>query len=318
MDWESIKENGWQLKKENEVRILSIDGGGIRGLFPAQYLAEIEEATKRKISDFFDLIVGTSTGGIIALGLGAGMDAEDIVDLYKNNAKLIFEPKKFSFGGFINSKYDNKLFKELLKSVFRDTKIEESEVMLCIPSVELYRGVPKVYKTPHSKRQNSDGEKEMWRVAMATSAAPVFFPPAKVFENECNVDGGIWANNPSVVGITEALDNGQSLDHIKVLSIGTGENISYRSYHIENNSSMLKWKQKIVDLMLAMQSKSTINISKLLLKDKFTQVNFKLTSRVNVDSIDNGNIDSLLSAARREFRNTFRINENVEENFFIL
>lgn len=316
MDWEKIKEDGWKLKNENEVRILSIDGGGIRGIFPAKYLAEIESVTGKRINEFFDLIVGTSTGGIIALGLSVGIEAEKIMELYEKNAEIIFKPKKFSFWGLLRSKYDNKELEKLLKYTFKNKKIKDSEVMLCIPSVEFNNSIPKVYKTPHNKDLYLDGEKELWRVALATSAAPVYFPAVNVFKDECNIDGGLWANNPTIIGVSEALKNNCKLENIKVLSIGTGESISHKQYNIAKISSILKWREKIIDLILKVQSKSTVNIAKYILGENFTEINAILSEKIKLDSIDKDSIQSLLNAGRTEFQNSYRIGKNIESKFF--
>lgn len=87
LNWDEIKYNGWKPKKDDFLRVLSIDGGGIKGVFPARYLALVERETGKKINEYFDLIVGTSTGGIIALALSIGIPAKEIENLYGNNAK---------------------------------------------------------------------------------------------------------------------------------------------------------------------------------------------------------------------------------------
>jgi uncharacterized protein len=109
IDWNNIKKNGWSSKN---VNILSIDGGGIRGIFAARYLSRIEEDIKRPIHNYFDLITGTSTGGIIALALANGVPARDIEELYAKNGKDIFKPKslilsKLKLDCLFSCRYDN-------------------------------------------------------------------------------------------------------------------------------------------------------------------------------------------------------------------
>lgn len=317
MNWEEIKKSGWRVKNKNEVRILSIDGGGIRGIFAAKYLAEIEKVTEKNIYEYFDLITGTSTGGIIALALAVGIKAEEIVEMYEKNAKRIFKQKAFSWMGLFRRKYDNDGLKKILIDKFKENKMNDSKVMLCIPSLEFNNAKPKVYKTEHNKEIFRDGKKEIWKVALATSAAPTYFPAVEVFDAECNIDGGIWANNPSMIGIAEAVKNNFKLDQIKVLSIGTGQNMFRESYKIAKSSSVLKWKGKIVDLILNAQSQSAAFLAKYLIEERFIEINFKLDDKMSMDTTNDEDIKSLLNAAINEFQDSYKKNKCVEKEFFI-
>lgn len=311
-----MKKSKWQLNDNGEFRILSIEGGGIRGIFPAQYLAEIEKETGEKINEYFDLIVGTSTGGIIALALGVGIEAKDIVEMYKDNAKKIFRPSHLNLKRILKRKYDNSGLEEVLKEKFGDKKMNDSKVMLCITSTEFNNAKPKVYKTEHNNELYKDGEKELWKVAMATSAAPTYFSAAEVFENEYNIDGGLWANNPSVIGIAEAIKNNVKLENIKVLSIGTGKNIFKEKYKIAKKSSAITWNRKIIDFILNAQAQSAVETAKYLLGDRFTEINFELGGKFSLDSTDENSIKLLLNTAITKCQNSYRVNEKVEEKFF--
>ena len=228
IDWGNIHKNGWN---KESVKILSIDGGGIRGLFAARYLSKIEEEIKQPIYKYFDLITGTSTGGIIALALSYGISANEIEKLYMDNAKDIFKPKNPCIAklGPINKlfscTYDNRHLKKIMESKFGEAKIKDSNTFLCIPAVEHNKAKPKVFKTPHNKRLHIDGNLKMLDVALSTAAAPTYFEAYSIDGHDCKLDGGLWANNPVLIGIAEAINNGIDINKIKVLSIGTGSNI---------------------------------------------------------------------------------------------
>ncbi|OOM05690.1 CBASS cGAMP-activated phospholipase [Clostridium saccharobutylicum] len=320
LDWDRIKDDGWEPKNGKEFKILSIDGGGIRGLFPAQYLANIEETTGKKTNECFDLIVGTSTGGIIALALSIGIPAKEIAELYEVHGKDIFNPTLFKrflgkLGNLFRYSYKNNKLIDLLIQKFGDKKIIDADVMLCIPSLEHNKARPKVYKTPHSKNYHLDEKVEMWKVALATSAAPTYFPPAT--ENGCKLDGGLWANNPILVGITEALHHGIKLDDIKILSLGTGENLYLGKDYMPKLGGLLFWRTNIVDVFMNAQSYSAENTASYLIKkSNLIRINFTSTKKLSLDCVSKTCLEELKREGDTLFRHTFRSETNVEGNFF--
>lgn len=323
LDWNKIKENGWKPKKDEYLRVLSIDGGGIRGVFPAKYLALIESDTGNKINEYFDLIVGTSTGGIIALALSVGIAAEDIENLYVKNAKNIFKKKLIGkmFGKkvsmFLGCLYDNKMLAKLLKETFQEYKIIDADTMLCIPSIEHSKAMPKVYKTPHNNLFHMDKDMYMWQVALATSAAPFYFPPACDIDDGCKLDGGLWANNPVNVAIAEAVFHKIPLDKIKVLSVGTGDQMYTASNNVAESSGLVNWKTNIVDLTMNAQSYSADNMAKYLIgNENLTRINFQSPIKLDLDSVEEENIKILQHEADAMFKKTYRNEHNVESKFF--
>jgi patatin-like phospholipase/acyl hydrolase len=320
LDWDRIKQEGWKPKNGKEFRILSIDGGGIRGLFPAQYLANIEEATGKKINECFDLIVGTSTGGIIALGLSIGIPAKEIAELYEINGKDIFKPTLYRrflgrFGLAFKYSYTNKKLIKLLSDIYDGKKMIDADVMLCIPSLEHDKAKPKVYKTPHNTKYHLDEKLEMWKVALATSAAPLYFPPAT--DDGCKLDGGVWANNPILVGITEALHHNIKLDDIKILSIGTGENLYLADNTIPISGGLRSWKLNIVELFMNAQSYAAENTASYLIKkNNLIRINFTSRKKLGLDCVSENCLAELKLEANNLFRDTFRNKSNVEDNFF--
>ena len=192
-------------------KILSIDGGGIKGIFPAGVLTYLEENCLggQPIGNHFDLIAGTSTGGIIALGLGAGLTARSLLDLYVNEGHRVFPPEqrlkgKRLFRRLSRNRYDRTALDELLRETLGTITLRESRYRLLIPATEAKHGDPAVYKTPHHPGYFLDGDKPMAEVAAATSAAPTYLKPV-VQDGYILLDGGIWANNPTMMGLVEAL-----------------------------------------------------------------------------------------------------------------
>jgi len=216
---------------DRPFRILSIDGGGICGILPASILAELETRflNGASVARHFDMIAGTSTGGIIALGLGHGKTAREIRDIYVERGGHIFPPLGF-LGNLIRKTrqiarytYDRQALEDELLRIFDDTPFGSARTRLCIPSFEGRFGEPWIYKTPHHPDYKKDRFERMIRVGLATSAAPTFL---KALPNNgyVMVDGGLWANNPVMNALVDALscfdlNRGQ----IKILSLGCGE-----------------------------------------------------------------------------------------------
>ena len=254
-------------------KILCIDGGGIKGLFSAQVLAEFEEAFKTKTSDHFDLVCGTSTGGIIALGVAAGIPMSQVVDFYKNKGPEIF-CQKYKIGcvgellfnlkqAIVNSKYSEKHLRKALEDVFKDKKISASQNLLCIPAFNITASKPRIFKKDYG-HLNQDDNKTFVEVALATAAAPTFFPVQEI-DNVQYVDGGLYANNPIVVGLTEAIFNGywikpinertdDDFDGVEILSISSCE-IPSGDVAKRKSRSFLNWKSTLFDAYSEGQSK---------------------------------------------------------------
>lgn len=205
-------------------RILSIDGGGIKGVFPAAFLAAIEEALGSPIGAHFDLIAGTSTGGIIALGLGLGLSPKQILEFYRINGPSIFPRSQNILSRlkhYYRSKYEPAPLESALRQAFRDRLLGESHTRLIIPSFSARSGKIYIYKTPHHHRFESDWRMPAVEVAMATAAAPSYFPPYISSGYVAHLDGGMWANNPTGNAVVEAVGClGASPKDIRVLSLG--------------------------------------------------------------------------------------------------
>jgi patatin-like phospholipase/acyl hydrolase len=239
--------------------VLAFDGGGVRGIFTAALLAGLEEDTGLRVVDHFDLVVGTSTGGIVALAFGAGLTPREILEFYVAERDAIFAgPRALtSVRRVFAAKYRPDGLERALKRIFGERLLGESRIPLVVPSYNLGENSVYLFKTPHHERLKRDHRVPMWAVGMATSAAPTYFPAFRLPLDELRlVDGGVWANNPAMVGVTEAVSMfGRPLEAIRVLSIGTTTSARTRPSSLDNGG-LLRWVRgpNVVDVLMAGQS----------------------------------------------------------------
>ena len=269
---------------DKEFRILSINGGGIRGIFPAAFLAELEHRylAGSSIGDYFDLIAGTSTGGIIALGLAAGLRASHLRDLYISRGHEVFPPSNDGLLAlpenwirkacrYFRYRYDSESLKRVIELTLGKRKFGEAKVRLCIPSAEGRYSEPYIFKTPHHPDYKTDKKEYMIKVAMATAAAPTFFQPF-VDGGYIFLDGGLWANDPIMVGLIDALSCFSiERTQVRILSIGCGS----RPYIVDRrriSGGLLAWR-KVIESAMHLQSSNALGQAGLLIgRDKITRV----------------------------------------------
>ncbi len=242
-------------------KILSIDGGGIKGVFPAAFLAVIEDSIGEKVADYFDLIVGTSTGGIIALGLGLGLSAKEILEFYEKFGPGIFYgnrlAKAIRWLGL--SKYSNTNLEAALKNTFGDAKLGESKNRLVIPALNLENGEVYIYKTSHHPKFERDYKERMVEVALSTSAAPTFFPTYTIEAGTPMLDGGLWANNPIGLAVVEAIGVlNWSSDSLQVLSVGCTTEPLKVKWAKTRGLGVLYWASKLADVFMTSQSSASL------------------------------------------------------------
>ena len=249
-------------------KILSIDGGGIKGLYSAKILEHLEQRFSCSISDYFDLICGTSTGGLIALALALKIPANKISEFYEQYGKQIF-PRRTKLGGLIRQtfwqgKYSDEPLRAALRSIFEEKKIAEAQNLLCIPSYTITDARPWVFKYDHREgKLDRDNKALCVDVALATSAAPTYFPLAEIsyYDKKQFIDGGVWANNPTMVGVLEALTyfvgEGKEFDSIEVLSISSLNNTAGKAIGLKRRRSFIKWRNDLFETSLIGQSDFT-------------------------------------------------------------
>ncbi|HMQ68734.1 MAG TPA: CBASS cGAMP-activated phospholipase [Ignavibacteria bacterium] len=245
-------------------KVLSIDGGGIRGILPALFLHEMEKTLDKPVSQIFDLITGTSTGGILALCLSAPdkdgkpkFSALDILNLYEEEGKRIFKKSLWrsttSVGNLTNSKFPIEGIEEVLDTYLGQTRLSESLTSLIIPSYEIERRIPFFFKSRHAKN-NPDYDFKMRDVARATSAAPTYFeslklsanPPADYF---ALIDGGVFANNPAMCAYAEAKKVFGNEEDIILVSVGTGQHTRSIPYDESRDWGLLEWARPMLSVV---------------------------------------------------------------------
>lgn len=249
-------------------RVLAIDGGGLKGVFPASFLACVEEVIGAPVAAYFDLIVGTSTGGIIAIGLGLGLTAKQILNFYSEHGPRIFAGNRRlkSLRQLTRAKYDPEPLKESLREVFGGRRLGDSRTRLVIPSFDLETGVIHVYKTAHHQRFVTDYKISAVEVAMATAAAPTYFPTYRSAAGVPLVDGGIWANNPAGTAAVEAIGVLEwAQGSVRLLSIGcTTAPLNARAGQAKW-LGFSYWANRLVPVFMAAQSSASIGTAQLLL-----------------------------------------------------
>lgn len=272
-----------QQESINRFQILSLDGGGIKGIFSAAVLASIEEDLGISVADHFDLIAGTSTGGIIALGLGLGLKPREIVEFYLHEGPSIFPKWSWlkSFQHWICNKYSAQPLEDALKRCFQEKRIGDSKKRLVIPSYNLGEDDVYIFRTPHAERLRRDYKMPAWKVAKATSAAPTFFPASRDIDSLRLIDGGVWANNPSLVAVTEAFGTLKvPLSAIHVFSIGTSNAVTHRKKRL-NSGGIIAWGREsaAVDVIMRGQSIGVNNqVTWLLGKDHIERLDPKVAA----------------------------------------
>lgn len=259
-------------RPSERFQVLALDGGGLRGLFAAANLARWEQDFGIAIVNHFDLIVGTSTGGLIALGLGAGLTPLQIVDLYVEMGASVFPERP---GGnlrqWVSSKHSSTPLREALERVLGDKLLGDSCVPLVIPSFDLTSNEVHVLKTAHHPRLTRDWKRRMVDVAMATTAAPTFLP-AHALDGLRLIDGGVWANNPAALGIAEAVSMfKRPLEQVHVLSIGTTAPVPDRHRRLDTGG-VWQWRRDAVDVLMQAQSHGTNGLAFHLIGERWLRV----------------------------------------------
>lgn len=258
-------------------RILAIDGGGIRGIFPASVLAELERRYTfgRSVGRYFDLVAGTSTGGILALGLGAGYTATELLYMYVSRGNEVFPPlsdnlfgrvKNFWRGGthYIRYRYDRQALNGLLTDRLGGKLFGESQLRLVIPAFEGRHSEVFVFKTPHHPDYKTDRHESMVSVGLATASAPTYYRPLE-HNGYLLVDGGVWANNPVMLAVIEAVTCFTvKAPQIDVLTLGCGDDPYVVSSLQIKLGGLFFWKDAIFAAM-RLQSLAATNQARLLL-----------------------------------------------------
>lgn len=298
-------------KQQMPFKILSIDGGGIRGVYPAHILKCVEERLNVKLLDTFDMIAGTSTGSIIAAGVASDIRATDIVELYREHGADIFKKRKSCIPfkkirhflqPMLGSLYDSQSLETVLTGVFNKTRLGEISTPLLIPTTDIGNGNVHVLKSAYCKEFTRDTNVLIKDAVLASCSAPTFFDPHRI-DNYLLSDGGLWANNPALAAVIDAQKRlGVKLEDIQVLSIGTGH--AKTAYGLQQGRTWgfaTGWEHKeFINFTLSLQSQSALNYLKLQLNSKqILRIDFESDSDLPLDEITA--IDDLISRADKDF-----------------
>ena len=289
----------------SKQRIICFDGGGIKGLFTTTLLGRVVEA-RPDIFKKADLFAGTSTGGIIALGLAHGLSPGDLSKLYYEKAAKIFDDSFWDdlldLGKAIGADYSNKNLKRELKSLFGDTTLGKLKKKVLIPAFDLMsqgdeenptRWSPKFFHNYPGRY--SDGSDKVVVVALRTSAAPTYFPAYQGY-----IDGGVVANNPSMAALVQALDGergpGCALKDISLLSVSAGSEPKF----IKGQSldwGWGEWARPLISIMISGVMGVADHQCKLLLKDRYHRLDEYLDRPYQMDNVKKKGLDYLIAAA---------------------
>ncbi len=283
--------------------ILSVDGGGIRGIIPAIILAEIEKRTRKPIAEIFDLMAGTSTGGIVVAGLcrkdeqgNPQYSANDLVEFYQEYGSYIFKSSFFRrsiLSWFNCAQYPHKNIEFVLDKYFGDDTLQSTLNNVLIASYDIHNNCPFFFKSW------KEGNIKLKDALRAATAAPTYFIPKHLKINQINrvlVDGGVFANNPAAC----AYASGKRLfpnDDILLLSIGTGR--TDRSIANSKRFGKIGWIKPLIHVMFS-SSLDAVNYQlNQVIADKYIRIQSQLKiASPDMDNITSKNIKSLQQEAK--------------------
>lgn len=285
------------------MRLLAIDGGGIRGIYASHVLERIQDEFRLEFHRHFDLIAGTSTGSIIAAALAYDIPLAKVSRLYREQGPLIFSPRSWSLKGALFPRYSSEPLRDALNEVFQDATLSDAKTRLIIPATDIGNGGVHVFKSNYDESFVRDRNVKVVDAVLASCSAPSYFAPARVGPYQLS-DGGLWANNPSLVAVTEALSRlGAERAQIRLLSVGTGIGKNY--YPVTNNGGrwgfVTGWGMlKFISMLMNLQSATASNVVQLLLeKHQTVRINFESDMPLSLDDVRV--TDDLISRADKDF-----------------
>jgi patatin-like phospholipase/acyl hydrolase len=288
----------------SRYRILSIDGGGIRGIIPAVVLAELEQRSGKRAFELFDMFAGTSTGGILSLALaapggdgGARWSARDLLGLYLENGPVIFRRSLWhrirSADGILDKKYPADGLESVLKTYFAETKLSEALVELLVTAYDIEGRDPFFFKRRKARAAAPD-DHAMWQVARATSSAPTYFDPFRLGTGQALVDWGVFAVNPSMCAYADARRFEERADLVLV-SLGTGQHERPIRYDDAKRWGTLGWSRPILDVVFDGVADTTdYELTQLLPPDRYFRLQTSLDhASDDLDDARRANMEAL-------------------------
>ncbi len=288
------------MDEKKRYRILSLDGGGIRGIFTARVLERINE----KVPEFLvgiNMIAGTSTGSILAVGLADGKTPREMVEFYRRQGGLVFKDSLYDnirdIGHFRGAQYSIKNFKKAVRKYIGDIRLKELNKRVLIPAFDL--DAPATKTAPRTWKPKffhnfpgpcSDREELAADVILRSCAAPIYFPSYQGY-----IDGGVVANNPAMAALAQALRSEKpGIENVRLLSLGTG----YNPTHVEGQRldwGLAQWAPLLNKLMVGGAMGVADYQCRQILGRNYRRLSAVFEKPVSLDSIDR--IDYLIDQA---------------------
>jgi hypothetical protein len=275
--------------------VLALSGGGFRGLYTATVLKNLEEQWGAPLADKFDLICGTSAGGLLALGLAAGLPADTLQAMFERDGERIF-----NFRGrrgltrkvppVFKAKHSPDGLRDVLRENLGELTIGDLKHRVLVPTVNYTKGSGQFFKTPHAEQFVTDYKHRLVDVGLATTAAPTYFPMHEIADEGVFVDGGLVGNSPGFFGLHEAhgvLGVPREPGAVRVLAIGTMTLGATKPGDSGLDWGYAGWGPNLFDLVISTQEKSTDDLLKHLLGPDYLRIDDPATPQ------QSGDIDKL-------------------------
>ncbi len=286
-----------QQRGRNDRNLLALTGGGYRGLFTAEVLAIFEAECGASPATRFDMIAGT-----LAIGLACGVSGADLTALIREHGPAIFRPRPLSFAGFSRSHYGSEGLRRAIEAVLGRQRAKQSFAKLPVPlvicAVHEGSGTPQLFRTDLAAAGKGDDVAAL-DVALATSAAPTYFPPHRIGDR-VYVDGGLIANAPDLVLLTEASGRlGCTLDQCHLLSIGTAG--ARRAGSVSGAPGKIGWisKHAIIDLIMTAQEALVVEQVRSLRPGTFLRVDASPAAPISLDDVSQQATEQIIELARQ-------------------
>lgn len=278
------------------ISILSIDGGGIRGIVPATFLIEFEKRTGKPICELFDLIAGTSTGGILAATLTLPgspgkpkYSAEQVLSAYFEHGGTVFHKSLLrsvtTLGGLVRPIYSPDKLEAMLEQYLGNERLHTTLTEILVTAYDMASSTPWFFKTSFAKHHRAPADDPLLtQVVRATTAVPAYFPPF-MMEGHCMVDGGVFASNPALCAYAQARNMYPEEEEFLVVSLGTGLQVHKRLCPEMENWGIVDWAIPIIDVMLN-SSSETVNYQMRALNGIKNYVRFQVQLDENAGGMD--------------------------------
>lgn len=290
-------ERGGAMEEGKPFHVLSLTGGGFRGLYSARVLLELEQRAGRPIGQCFDLIAGTSIGGILALAVAFDRPMDAVIRAFREYGPKIFPPKA-KFAGLMSNRYDTAPLCEVIDAILPlGATLAEARRPLVIPALNLTAGRQQILKTRHNVEWTRDSKYSVKEVALATAGAPIYFPIASL-DNQLFADGGLFANAPDLVALHEANKFfGKPDSVVQMLSVGTLSSTYALPASTERNRGVWQWLRPpefpLIQTILAAQQQFSMQIVEHRLGDRHVRIDGQPPDAVMRDvGLDKASLES--------------------------